>query len=130
MKRMIAKAKSVLAQYNINQAPIDVAWIARENKIIVAERDNLPEDISGALDLRDNKPIILINGNQHIHRKRFTIAHELGHFFLNHTDGVHIDKKLFFRNQTSSLGASMIEREANRFAAELLMPEDMLTKDL
>lgn len=52
-------------------------------------------------------------------RQRFTIAHELGHLFLHPTG-------LLFRDHTSTMGVKPEEREANRFAAELLMPDFML----
>ena len=55
-------------------------------------------------------------------RQRFTLAHELGHYFLHSRQG---DKPLHaFR-----LGTSMAEQEANYFAAELLMPESMFRED-
>lgn len=49
-------------------------------------------------------------------RDRFTIAHELGHYFLHSRQG---EIPLI----VGRLGDSPIEREANRFAAALLMPE-------
>jgi Zn-dependent peptidase ImmA (M78 family) len=50
-------------------------------------------------------------------RKRFTMAHELGHYFLHSKQG-QIPLKAF------RLGTSLAEQEANFFAANLLMPED------
>jgi Zn-dependent peptidase ImmA (M78 family) len=52
-------------------------------------------------------------------RQRFTIAHELGHLFLHHGE-------LKFRDHITMLGIDPMEREANQFAAELLMPEWLL----
>lgn len=49
-------------------------------------------------------------------RTRFTIAHELGHIFLNHFT----NEKLF--NSTES----RLDFDANEFAGALLMPEDYL----
>lgn len=50
-------------------------------------------------------------------RRRFTMAHELGHYFLHSKQGEQTLKA--FR-----LGTSLAEQEANFFAANLLMPED------
>lgn len=55
-------------------------------------------------------------------RQRFTLAHELGHYFLHSRQG---GKPL----QAFRLGTSMAEQEANYFAAELLMPESMFRED-
>jgi len=55
-------------------------------------------------------------------RQRFTMAHELGHYFLHSDQGRR--PLLAFR-----LGTSMAEQEANYFAAELLMPESMFRED-
>lgn len=65
-------------------------------------------------------------------RKRFSIAHEIGHFIL-HDENLHVDEKMRsnvqYRNEYSSLGVDDHEIEANQFAAEILMPEEMLLKD-
>jgi Zn-dependent peptidase ImmA (M78 family) len=63
-------------------------------------------------------------------RKRFTLAHELGHVILHRdvleTSGVHVDKGILRRDNLASEGTDDREIEANNFAAELLMPEPLL----
>ena len=57
-------------------------------------------------------------------RRRFTAAHELGHFVL-HKDrmaGFIADADI---SETDEANGDM-EREANRFAAELLMPKEVI----
>ena len=65
--------------------------------------------------------IITINSEtQYLPRKRFSIAHELGHFELNHRL-IHYDNDAtldFYKNGNQ-------EAEANDFAAELLIPGPM-----
>ncbi|RNM02354.1 ImmA/IrrE family metallo-endopeptidase [Dickeya undicola] len=57
-------------------------------------------------------------------RIRFTLAHELGHHVLDHTKQ---GRKLReYSNQDWNDGNYIEERDANRFAAELLMPEDAI----
>lgn len=55
-------------------------------------------------------------------RRNFSIAHELGHYFLHSEQG----KKPIIANRDTSTPA---EWEANWFAASLLMPEQDLRKD-
>jgi hypothetical protein len=66
-------------------------------------------------------------------RERFTIAHELGHFLL-HTDELTLSSVFFacrekdIHSTTSRQNNRGKEAEANRFAAELLMPEQLIKK--
>ena len=58
-------------------------------------------------------------------RKRFTIAHELGHYFLNHIN----NKGEFVDLHRDVLAVkSKEEQEANEFAGCLLMPEKKLVE--
>jgi predicted transcriptional regulator len=60
-------------------------------------------------------------------RRRFTIAHEIGHFVL-HAPGA--TGAVFCRvTDAPEAPKQLIEREANRFAAELLMPEDLVRSE-
>ncbi len=79
--------------------------------------------------------IIGVNRSHHKNRQRFTIAHEIGHYLLEHYQGVHYDGantglQINFRDNKSKTGEDIFEREANLFAAELLMPRKLLTADL
>ena len=74
-------------------------------------------------------PIVGINEALKENRKRFTIAHELGHLVL-HSSAYHVDTKIHMRNSVSSTAESALEIEANQFAANLLMPDWMLTESL
>lgn len=66
-------------------------------------------------------------------RRRFTIAHELGHWRL-HCDSIEVHMR-FCRSEevgateAEARAASTIEREANRFAAALLMPDELLREE-
>ena len=57
-------------------------------------------------------------------RKKFTIAHELGHYFLQHQ--LHDSSVFCTTNDITEEGHQNdpIEREANYFASCLLMPEE------
>jgi Zn-dependent peptidase ImmA (M78 family) len=120
---MPAKFKTKIEQllYSIQyiEGAVDLKKIALKLGLKIAEED-LPDSISGALDTRTLDKKILLNRNHSEVRKRFTLAHEIAHFVLHDFTNIHIDKKLFFRADTLT---NKQEREANLFAAELLMPE-------
>lgn len=84
----------------------------------------------------EGKAIIGVNSSHSRERRRFTIAHELGHLLLHADEAFHVDEKfrieefLMYRNGSSSLATDAREIEANQFAAELLMPSHMLKAHL
>lgn len=69
-----------------------------------------------------------VNSKTHLYyeKKRFSIAHELGHLFLHFTN----DQKHYiaFRNNQRTEGKQQ-EIEANIFAANLLMPDEMVERE-
>lgn len=76
----------------------------------------------------NSQKYIMINSNiDNFGRKNFTIAHELGHYFLNHSlkqnDFYCIDNEILEDGSSTS----EIEKEANYFATCLLMPEEKIT---
>lgn len=121
-------ARELLLRHNALSVPVDVARIA-QNEGVRVEFTDLEDDVSGLLIRHRVPPVIGVNGNHHPVRQRFTVAHELGHLKL-HNDQLHLDKKVAFRNAESSRGTQPDEVEANLFAAELLMPEELLMGEL
>lgn len=79
----------------------------------------IPVNMFGTInyDFNKNKYIITINKDHHPNRQRFTVAHELGHYMLNH--GNKIDT--LYQNMNE-----LDEIEANKFADELLIPSGVL----
>ena len=123
----IKLAQKIIAQYNysFDTLPVNIEQIIKDHNIILRE-ESLPGDVSGVLDTR-KKPIILVCKKDPPVRKRFTMAHELGHFLFHaRQPSVYMDTKTFFRNSISSEGKHMEEKQANRFASELLMPTNIL----
>ena len=76
--------------------------------------------------------VIGINRDQAAVRQRFTVAHELGHLLLHEHSRVYVDRgfRVRLRSGLSSDETDRDEMEANRFAAELLMPIEFLQADL
>ena len=127
----IAKARDVLKEYKITKIPVDVEKICKKLsiKVYFADFTKVEEKagrrISGLIQKRkENDFIILVNENDmYTYRSRFTIAHELGHYFL-HMENSENGLITSFR-----MDRSPRETEANRFAAELLMPEPLVRKE-
>jgi Zn-dependent peptidase ImmA (M78 family) len=121
------KANKLLEELNITQPPVPVEEITQQLNIKISY-EPFEGDISGLLYRDDSNTIIGVNSNESYQRKRFTIAHELGHFILHEGDQLYFDHnfKVNFRDSVSSQGSKSIEIEANAFAASLLMPENLV----
>jgi Zn-dependent peptidase ImmA (M78 family) len=116
------RATKLLHDYDEFSPPVDVESLARSLGISV-NFEELDSDVSGLMLIEDGSVKVAINEAHHRHRRRFTLAHEIGHMLLHATgDRVFVDRR-FFRNEWSSSGELREEIEANAFAAALLMPE-------
>jgi Zn-dependent peptidase ImmA (M78 family) len=129
-----AQARTLLETLCIRTPPIPLDKAA-EHFGAKIRRAPLDDELSGIIFIRDNIPIIGINAIHHPNRQRFTLAHELGHLVLHKsliTNMVHVDKSFPFllRDSKAATGIDKIEIEANQFAAELLMPEMMVLREL
>jgi Zn-dependent peptidase ImmA (M78 family) len=126
LKLVRNKANELREEYSPNlESFVDVHKIAKKLGIEICE-EKLDEDVSGVLVMKNTVPFIFINEKQPENRQRFTIAHELGHYVIHHSDWhVNIGKsiKIYNRDSKSSSGEHLEEIEANQFAAELLMPK-------
>lgn len=116
--------EELLALPGADARPLPLEDIARFRGIEVV-RDPLEsdDDVSGFYFREGNQRVIGVNSAHPRVRQRFTIAHELGHAVLHDAEGVHLDRTFMFRNRVSSMAIDAKERDANAFAAELLMPE-------
>ncbi|MTG99410.1 ImmA/IrrE family metallo-endopeptidase [Myroides sp. BIT-d1] len=78
--------------------------------------------LSGSLKNDNGIWQMKINSKHHKNRQRFTIAHELGHYFLHKEKNTSFEDTTFFRGAKSN----PIEYAANEFASAVLMPEDLI----
>lgn len=104
--------------------PIPVGAIAKKLGIIV-KKSTLPAGISGEIKEEDNVCIIRVNRHDVKARQRFTLAHEIAHFLLHKhllRDGI-TDDILYRSNQSDA-----IEAQANRLAADLIMPTSLVNQ--
>lgn len=90
------------------------------------------DDISGVLILEGDKATIGIDKNSNNVRKRFTLAHELGHYKLHAQKSNVFMDNVFFRKKSEGYTSKeeKIEKEANYFAANILMPENLIRKEI
>lgn len=102
--------------------PVRIGEVARRAGLSLKQADFKHPDVSGAYD-RNNKEII-VDKDDDTTRQAFTIAHELGHHFL-HEDKADEVYLRYFADQLSFEQKEM-ERQANRFAASLLMPRQVV----
>ena len=125
-------ALDLLEKYHVEEPPVDVVTITEEEGLPVYKEDFslLPKEktdrlyISGYINPRAK--IICVNKADPYTRRRFTIAHELGHWFMGHTKNEDDYGQLVFRSSYNSPHKEAWEKEANCFAANLLMPKFLM----
>lgn len=115
----------------IASIPVNIEAMIRSFDIELDKNSNLPEGVLGEISKDGDRYKISIKKTDHYYRKRFTMAHELGHFVL-HKDkiGNGIDDSENYRTlrRTNSAVGVLEEKEANSFAANILMPEDLVVQ--
>lgn len=131
-KNMIErKAEETLAKvkYSDNADSIDVISIAKKLGFVVANA-GLNEDMDGFIIVEEGNDNILgiqtdkligVNASKDLNWKRFTIAHEIGHYIL------HYDRDKdngMYAHREHVKGKNDAENEADYFAANLLMPKE------
>jgi len=124
------EAQALLERAGVARPPVPVEKIARMLDIHVVRSVLKDSDVSGFYYRQDDQRVIGINESHPRTRQRFTVAHELGHALLNAHDNLHVDRSFKLRDTLSAKGVDSLEIEANAFAAELLMPQEMLVERL
>jgi Zn-dependent peptidase ImmA (M78 family)/DNA-binding XRE family transcriptional regulator len=83
-------------------------------KVVEIDADEKFDGLSGWVN--GNIPLVVVNINSHVERKRFTALRELGHLLLN------IDRCRFAQNE--------IEKFCNMFAGAMLIPRETIFKEM
>ena len=109
--------------------PVDVIQIAKEEGILLAP-GNYGEEFDGRIEYhrQQGKFIIFYPENTRNYpdsRTRFSIAHELGHYYLPAHRGLLLRGKIH-NSKAGFLCNNQLEREADSFSGALLPPEDVL----
>lgn len=124
--------KKLISEFQLSPTRVDVENLANRLGVSIIEK-SLEDSTSGLLITNQaNSSYIVINKNHSPRRKRFSIAHELSHYFLhkNSADVFIDDLMTFHRDSNSSTGEDKKEIQANQLAAELLMPEEWVKNEV
>lgn len=119
-----AAAVSLIEKYGISRPDqIRLEDIAYDNNVSIVEGDL--KGAAASLVVIGENATIRVPSNQTIERKRFSIAHEFGHFILKH---VHSLQKVCSEESMMTWYQDSQETQANFFASELLLPKKIILK--
>lgn len=115
-----------------HQAPVRVEEVIRSFDVGLDMNALLHPDIVGQIERSPDGYLISVQANDHPNRKRFTAAHELGHYLYHRDlleDGVDDDKMYRSKNIGRFYNRNIRqhhETEANKFASWLIMPQALV----
>jgi hypothetical protein len=131
-RRTLAEGSAVrvLREMKIERLPVDPEAIAAHHNILVKPKPDTHDGVSGMLvKAGDAFGIMYATHIPSRGFQRFSIAHELGHYFIEgHPDQVLING--VHHSLAGFISADPFEQEADFFAAALLMPERPFRKEL
>lgn len=114
-----------------NSTPVPIDRIIQDIGLPLSH-ESMADNISGYIERQNGSYRIVVNSNHAAARQRFTAAHELGHY-IYHRDllGEGVGDNRAYRSEGTdrpNLNIRPIhERQANSFAANVLMPRHRLT---
>jgi Zn-dependent peptidase ImmA (M78 family) len=132
IKLINSRVNALLKSIPELKLPVDVEAIAKSLGLKVIPYD-LGEGVSGLLAIQEGLATIGYNPAEAPVRVRYTIAHEIAHFDLHRDQSdLFVDKQLIYRSQQSgdTPEKQQMEQEANVFASALLMPSNLLRKEV
>ena len=134
----IADLAELIAEENITKGVANLEKIARKNGIFI-HYDDFENYFTGMLQHENNSFDIFVNLGKNKAKKyarkyartRFTIAHELGHFYIDaHRNLLKNGYSLSYDKELTYFSNVLVEKEANHFATNLLMPKERFTDDI
>lgn len=118
-----------ILERHLSKYPVKVGQIAKDLNVSV-KVSRLPKGISGQIKREGDSYVIRVSRFEARERQRFTIAHEIAHFLLHKSiiDGSNegITDNVLYR----SGAPKNTEFEANRLAAEIVMPAHLIERTL
>ena len=122
---MAKRAADRLTAY-YSAPPIPVVEIAEGNgvDVVFATFGSRSEEVAGYCDFAKKK--LFVNTKDPAHRQSFTIAHELGHWIMHRDVFVGLDAYPVLPRFSRPINSNPREKEANTFAAHLLVPDHLL----
>lgn len=123
-----ARATDILVEHlgNISELdlPINISKITDDEDLTIVIGDFRDQRVSGAFNRNEKK--IYVSKSDAYTRKAFTVAHELGHYFLHQDENEEVFLRLY--NDEPDTPVDVREVEANKFAAALLMPSELVER--
>lgn len=124
-------ARELLKRHGITEPPVDLRRLVECEGLEYQEVDYFPDDVDALIIPIDGRIVAAVNMNQTRTRRRFSLAHELGHHLLHPDRSIH-EERMTVDSEISS-GCSrkkkdIYETEADMFAGELLVPLPFLKK--
>ena len=117
-----------IVESHLAEKPVRLGCLAKELGISV-KLSALERGRSGLIEVEDSAYTIKINRHETRERQRFTLAHEIAHFLIHRaiidTDRKIVDNVLYRSGQSKA-----VEYEANRLAADLIMPDNQIEVDI
>ena len=125
-------AQDVISRHSITALPVCPFVIAEANNITVVAKDDPTPGVSGFL-MRHGDAFGIMYAN-HIRNDgfiRFTVAHELGHYFLpGHVEALVPTSGSVHKSRSGFVDSTPHERQADCFASALIMPESLFVPAL
>lgn len=124
---VLKTVEDVFQKYNINKTPYKfIEIVCNDENISLLPVEKFSNQIEGWIQNIDGHYDIMFNPNKMMERQHFTLAHELGHYFLNH---IKTGQNLFDNEDSLNEKTKDIEIEANYFAVNFLLPKKLIEKD-
>ena len=123
----LAKQEADRLTSHINVPPVPVLEIAEISgvDVVFIDFEDLREQVAGFCDFEQRR--IYVNADDATNRQTFTMAHELGHWVLHRQYYIsHPDAYPVLPRFGSPDNSPPMEKEANHFAAHLLVPDRLL----
>ena len=114
------QATRLLHSAGVSREPVSLRDVISALNLELVQNTREPFACEAALEPLGDGHAIVLQGGGDERRRRFTIAHEIGHFVL------HPQRRRSERGGLVNEAGRVLEREADLFAAELLMPEDLV----
>lgn len=123
----MSRSPSAIVRDYTGDVPVDLNAMADAMGLPVSYKSNFPPNVSGKIARSRMSPcgfVIEINANDPPNRQRFTLAHEIAHYVL-HRDLINslVDDALYRSNLSN-----VLERQANQYAAKLLLPAQAVVR--
>ena len=124
---LIRQAEHLLRDEGLLRLPVDLESLAKTRDIVIQPMNSPDTGVSGMLVRHGNTfGILYATTITNEGFQRFSIAHELGHFFVDgHLDHIPFDEGMH-KSHADFVSNDPYEREADYFAAGLLMPETLV----